>query len=276
MTVATPARVHILLARDARTAVVIRRGPTRKVCIVGWNREDDTFHVGQWLYGRIYERRCDLSPDGKHFLYFAMNGQWQSEVLGSWSAVSRAPYLRALGLWAKGDCWNGGGLFLTNRKFWLNDGCGHREIHDHTSMKIEKAHPQANVYGGECPGVYYIRLQRDGWELVSRGPDGQGGRITQFRKRINEHWTLLKHARETIPHTVGRGCYFDEHSLAKKGESGSVRLAQWEWADVDGGRVVWVDAGKLYAGRVGSEGLGKSRMLYDFNPMTYERRTAPY
>lgn len=99
-----PARVHPILARNARTAVIIRRGPSKAVCTMLWDRGRDEFKLGQWLRGRIYERRCDLSPDGKHFIYFAMNGKWDGPVKGSWTAISRAPYLKALALWPWGDC----------------------------------------------------------------------------------------------------------------------------------------------------------------------------
>ena len=80
-----------------------------------WDRATDTFALGQWLIGRIYERRADLSPDGRHMIYFARDARWQSETGGSWTAVSRAPWLRAVTLWAKGDCWQGGGLFSMSR-----------------------------------------------------------------------------------------------------------------------------------------------------------------
>src|SRR6266542_1526440 len=163
-----PSRLHALLASDSNMGVVIRRGPSRKVCVIGWDRETDEFVVGQLFYGRIYERRCDLSPDGRQLLYFAMNGQWGSEVLGSWTAVSSAPYLKALGLWAKGDCWNGGGLFVSNHEFWLNDGYGHKTMQEAPSLKHRSDCPWPNGYGGECPGVDYVRLQRDGWELAGR------------------------------------------------------------------------------------------------------------
>src|SRR5437667_11968152 len=58
-----PARLHVLFAREAKIGLVIRRGPSKSVCTVLWNRERDTFKLGQWMRGRIYERRCDLSPD---------------------------------------------------------------------------------------------------------------------------------------------------------------------------------------------------------------------
>ena len=66
-----PARLHVILAREAPLAVVIRRGPAKQVCTVLWNRRTDEFTLGQWLKGRIYEDRCDLSPDGRYFIYFA-------------------------------------------------------------------------------------------------------------------------------------------------------------------------------------------------------------
>ena len=86
-----PARLHVLLAREAPVGLIIRRGPSHSVASVLWNRRTDRFTLGQWLRGRIYERRCDLSPDGTHVIYFAMNGRWQSDVKGSYTAIARAP-----------------------------------------------------------------------------------------------------------------------------------------------------------------------------------------
>ncbi|EDN66679.1 conserved hypothetical protein [Beggiatoa sp. PS] len=121
-----PARLHVLFARESRFAVVIRRGPSKQVCTIGWDRRKDKFSMGQWLKGKIYERRCDISPNGQYLIYFAMNGKPRSEVRGSWTAISKAPYLKAIGLWAKGDCWHGGGLFLSNTEFWLNELYAHK------------------------------------------------------------------------------------------------------------------------------------------------------
>src|SRR5690242_7373271 len=86
-----PARMHVLLAREAKVGLVIRRGPSKSVCTVLWDRKRDTFKLGQWMRGRIYERRSDLSPNGKLLIYFAMNGHWESETKGAWTAISRVP-----------------------------------------------------------------------------------------------------------------------------------------------------------------------------------------
>lgn len=53
-------RLHVLLARSADTAVVFRRGPSKRVATFSWDRATDEVKLGQWLKGRIYERRADL------------------------------------------------------------------------------------------------------------------------------------------------------------------------------------------------------------------------
>ena len=271
-----PARLHVLLAREASTAVVIRRGPTRHTAVIGWDRKADRFKLGQWLYGRIYERRCDLSPDGRHLIYFAMNGRWQSNAKGAWTAISRAPYLKAVSLFAKGDCWHGGGLFQTSRDYWLNDGCGHQVLDEDRRLRKVAAYPWHEHYGGECLGVYYIRLQRDGWQMKYTSPDGEGGQVSLFEKRINGHWVLRKHAHATLHRPVGRGVYFDTHELFNARTGEVLPKAQWEWAELDGRRLVWTADGCLFAGTVGAKGLESEKMLHDFRPMQFEKLAAPY
>jgi len=59
--------MYAILPRKAPFGAVFRRGPSKSVLLIGWNTSNDTFQQGQWLRGRIYERRCDLSPDGNYF-----------------------------------------------------------------------------------------------------------------------------------------------------------------------------------------------------------------
>ena len=65
------ARLHVLLAREARLGLVIRHGTAKSVCTLLWDRKKDKFALGQWMRGRIDIETCDLSPDGEHFLYAA-------------------------------------------------------------------------------------------------------------------------------------------------------------------------------------------------------------
>ena len=66
------ARLYGILARNAKRAVVFRRGPNKQVLLVLWNTETDEFAEGQWLKGRIYERHpieyMRLTRDGWRFV----------------------------------------------------------------------------------------------------------------------------------------------------------------------------------------------------------------
>jgi hypothetical protein len=271
-----PPRLHVLLARDASAAVVIRRGPSRHTAIIGWDRKTDKFKMGQWFYGRIYERRCDLSPNGVHLIYFAMNARWESSVKGSWTAISRAPYLKAVSLFAKGDCWHGGGLFQTSSDYWLNDGYGHELQMEDRHLRRVVNYPWHEKYGGECLGVYYIRLQRDGWLLKHWEPDGEKGRVTIFEKPVKDHWILRKRAHAGLYRSVGRGVYFDTHELVNSRTGEVIPKVDWEWAELDGKRLIWAANGCLYSGRLGVKGMYSEEFLHDFSPMQFERLEAPY
>lgn len=275
MTPRIPARLHILLAAEAKVGVVWRRGPSKQVACILWDRKKDTFELGQWLKGRVYERRSDLSPDGKHLIYFAMDGKWQGPMKGSWTAVSRAPYLKALALYSKGDCWHGGGLWTGDRSYWLNDGYGHQEVRAAQRISRDRSWHPSPYWGGECTGVYYPRLQRDGWRYIGREVLGPWKVISTFEKPLPRGWTLRKLAHEEISELPGKGCYWDEHVL----EHGStvIKRPDWEWADLDGSSLVWAEKGCLYRARIDpTQGHVEQKLLHDFNKMEFERKVAPY
>ena len=271
-----PARLHVLLAREAPIGLVIRRGPSRQVCTLLWDRRTDRFTLGQWFKGRIYERRCDLSPDGKHFIYFAMDGKWQSLSKGSWSAISRAPYMKASAFFPKGDSWQGGGLFLDNFRYWLNgDGC-HLQGRDSTRLYRDQAYRPAGGRGGECLGVYYPRLLRDGWMLTDCLSAGSTDQCDIFEKPLGNGCILRKYVHAQIGSPPGKGCYWDEHELVRPQTNLCLKQPHWDWADLDGSRLVWTEGGRLWTASLTDSSLAEPRQLHDFNHMTFERRTAPY
>lgn len=271
-----PARLHILLAKDVPFGVIIRRGPSKRTCTIGWNREDDTFSVGQWLKGRIYERRSDLSPDGRHMIYFAMNGKWHSEVKGAWTAISRTPYLKAVGLWAKGDCWHGGGLFIKSHQYWINGGEVHTTLRAPSSLQRVTEYPDYVCYGGECPGVYYLRLKRDGWRYICRNTPGKLHSIDIFEKPFCNNYILRKYAHATCQKPKGKGCYYDEHQVENTKTGEKISGTHWEWADIDRNRLVFAENGKLFARRFHAVRISDPEELYDFNSMEFTQIKAPY
>lgn len=273
-----PARIHVLLARDAPVGLVIRRGPSKCVATLQWDRRTDEFLLGQWLKGRIYERRCDLSPDGTHFLYFAMNGKREGEARGSWTAISRAPYLKALAIFPKGDCWHGGGLWTGDRTYWLNEGYGesHTVLRDSQLVRRDPRWRPAENYGGESPGVYYPRLIRDGWTLNNADYTEEWHDRIHFEKPCPAGWLLRKIAHAQLGAPPGKGSYWDEHELYHAASGVLMPLPQSEWAELDGERLVWAAEGRLHAASLNPEGLVDQKLLFDFNDMSFKPIAAPY
>lgn len=271
-----PARLHVLLASQAPVGVIIRRGPAKSVCSILWNRKTDSFELGQWLRGRIYERRADISPDGRHMIYFAMNGKWESETKGAWTAISRTPWLKAEVLLGKGDCWNGGGLFTSNSRYWLNGGSGHFPIRDDGTLRQDLEFKPPAYYGGECLSVYYVRLRRDGWVLKTRLANSKWDGCTIFEKRLPKGWILRKLAHEQTGAPPGKGCYWDEHELEQPERRLLLPFPSWEWADWEGKQLAWAEDGCLYRAPLHSKELGAAKLLFDANGMTFEAIEAPY
>jgi hypothetical protein len=137
-------RLFVIMAQRSPRAVILRRGPSRWYHLIRWNTAKDEFEYGAWFKGRIYEERCDLSPDGELFVYFALqDSRWQTSYHGAWTAVSRAPWLHALALWPEGSTWGGGGRFVADRELILRNG-GLKEHPDHPARGLTLA-------AGACP-----------------------------------------------------------------------------------------------------------------------------
>jgi len=130
-------RLFIIVARDAPVALILRRGPSKWYHLLRWRMDNDAFEAGAWFDGRIYEERCDLSPDGNLVVCFCHGGAYRPGYTDSWTAVSRAPWLHALALWPWGTTYGGGGRFLANRRLIL-----------HANMPVE-IHPEHPGYGLE-------------------------------------------------------------------------------------------------------------------------------
>jgi hypothetical protein len=163
-----------IVARDGRSAVVLRRGPSRSVLLLRWWLGSDRIEEGQRFRGRVHEDRCDLSPDGEYLLYFAAKPK---DPFGTWSAISRPPFFTALALWPKGDRWGGGGLFLGPRQVALDHPSTEQSLAPgfalpkdwrvermvYSQVSHESAADPNLVIGG---GIEYRRMLRDGWTYI--------------------------------------------------------------------------------------------------------------
>ncbi|MFT7519902.1 MAG: hypothetical protein ACI9MC_002046 [Kiritimatiellia bacterium] len=259
------ARLHALVARDAPTAVVLRRGPSNKVATIGWDLRDDTFTLGQWYRGRIYPYDSDISPDGTHWIYFALNGKRHEETKGSYTVLARTPYLKALGLWPVGSTWGGGGgLFSKNGEYWPFST---------EPMIAPPDQPRADseFLNGEgwYRGPHHLsRLVRDGWTLVSEPDKESADYVHGFTRPTLGEWVMGREVH--IRHEV--------FELRHPSSRQVIALDDWEWADVDvpRERLVWASQGCMWSGQLASSGLVNVTLLADLNDMRFHRTRAPY
>ena len=318
-----PARLHVILAREAPKAVVFRRGPTGRVCTLGWDLETDTFTMGQWLKGRIYEYRSDLSPDGEHLIYFAADfrrpdtiseyaeklredsfgprpedcadyakqireirlahdgeiGRFAASPEASsptWTAVSRAPYLKALDLWFNGSAWNGGGLFLNKTKVWLNTPAPGIAVpycaRAGSGLDVTQEFPFDSNFGGECPGVYCHRLARDGWIAKHQSQNS-----IVYEKSLAFGWALQKLFVSGRPGSDGYGCYWERHRIIHPERRLKIDGSGWRWADYDAprNRILYAKNGAVFSLPVAAD-FGTPVMVRNFNDMKFEAIKAPY
>ncbi|MDX2015872.1 MAG: hypothetical protein SFW67_37105 [Myxococcaceae bacterium] len=110
----------MIFAAEAPVGVVIARGPSRWTNVSRWDVMTDTVTRGAWFKGRLYETKCDLSPDGELFLAALFKGRRAgTPFTDSWTAISRLPWLYALALWPIGTTYGGGGRFVGPREVTL-------------------------------------------------------------------------------------------------------------------------------------------------------------
>lgn len=281
----TPAscRLSVLLAPAAPRGVILRRGPTRWVQLVTWDTATDTFRPGQWFHGRVYERRCDLSPDGSLFLYFASKFDRRTladrEYTYAWTAVSKPPYFTALALWPKGDCWHGGGLFASARHVWLNHRPERATPHPKHLPRGLVVVPNPEACGEDFP-VYSRRMSRDGWVLKRDGVYAPAGGLG-WRTEQAEVWErpgfvgghVLCRRTDAISFTTPGGPYIESFRLLLAG-GGEASIPDASWADRDqAGRLVFARGGKLFAGEVAGGQLAE-RELTDLSANQPERVVA--
>jgi hypothetical protein len=100
---------------------------------------------------------------------------------------------------------------------------------------------------------------------------------TIFRRGgLPKGWVLEKSAHATFDPAASCGCYYDTHRLLHPESETVMDHPEWEWADLDRKRLVWVSKGVLYTAKVHGKGLGDVKALHDFNDMTFEAIAAPY
>ena len=166
-----------IVARDAPTAVILRRGPTRFTRLLRWDLRDDTVRAGQWLIGRVAPGPCGLSPDGELLIYEARKGTQ------TFTAVSRPPYFTALAFWEYASPWTGGGFFSANEvtdvwSYFATNGRRSVPIYGAARRAPEANHGWCTTDDGtvQKPNPVRLRLRL---ERTPTGKDRQSYRVAE-------------------------------------------------------------------------------------------------
>lgn len=239
------ARLHILLARESPFGLVIRHGTAKSVCTLLWDRRNDQFTLGQWLRGRIEPDLCDLSPDGRHFLYSARRADRSPSA---WTAVSRSPYLKALAYYPGNGA---GGWFVNDQEYCIPGRPSTEQDRESDEVRRTTLAPPESLL--------LARRLREGWAIDEARPKILGW--TELIRPAGAGWEL-RH-RFSIGYRLRRG-------------TRSIDTHDWDWADMDGQRLVWTRAGCLWASSLEPGGLHGVSRLHDFNGMKFEALIAPY
>jgi hypothetical protein len=265
-----PARLHVLLASKVPLAVVLRRGPSMQVCTILWNRKHDTFQMGQWLKGRIYERCSDLSPDGKSLITYVTKGRKQ-DVGYNWLAISEAPYLKAhvlsegIGVSFRGAIWQGNTRYWADRFFLGDDLTTHPKFTRVETCRWSLGPP------GSFFSTYFARHFRDGWLFQSVTVNNEANHLYHFTKPIHQSWKLHKSYNDRRS-----GKTEENYSLHRLESNKTFDFPAWEWADWVDNRLVWATEGRLETGTLTTTGITDIRVLKEFNDMNFEQILAPY
>ena len=207
------ARIHILAAKDAPIAVLLRRKPSRWSHVVRWNTESGEWESGSWHGGRIYPLKCDLED----------NGEWMT-CLGAGlggretaNALLRPPSLEPVASAENLGTYGGGGLFTGPRTVawswaalwagwsgWKGSG-KHPFSFKRLAGRTALPH-NVTVNLGE---VFLRRMLRTGWRVAAAGKSGQVGELEIGGIRILTE--LEFSSQPTAQHPVLRASYCGYH-----------------------------------------------------------------
>jgi hypothetical protein len=258
-----------IVARDAPTAVIFRRGPSRHTRLLRWDLRDNDIRAGQWLVGRLGPAPCGLSPSGDLLIYEARKGA------RTFTAISRAPFFTALAFWEYSSPWMGGGFFANDTTVVLG---------------LKFANPRS---AGDFPAGFEVT---DAWsyfavdgrppdtiaEVVAKDPVATqgwlhaGAGVLRKQNPVRLRLALLK--------AKPRGARQLAHSVVEEAHSAKETakvhdLAAVDWADwAPDGTLLLGQAGRLYRQEMPrslTDPLEPPRLIADLTDQSFESIIAP-
>ncbi|MCL4267397.1 MAG: hypothetical protein KJ069_29740 [Anaerolineae bacterium] len=216
-------------------------------------------------------------------IYFASKFNRKSvtdtEYTYAWTAISKPPWLTALALWPKGDCWHGGGHLRDNKTVMVNhrpEIMRSRPKHLPPRWMNIVANPEAS---GEDEPIYSRRLTRDGWRVVQ---DWQI-EYTKSRQGFVTHQPeirIIQHPDRSLDLSMKRYLngfrYYEMYALSDRKTGATVNLDNAECAQWDHqGRLAFTGSGKLHVGYLTEGAKLVTKEIADFNHQEPEEVESP-
>jgi len=245
-----PCRLFVYLARSAPIGVVLRRGPTDWARLSLWRTDTDVVEHGQWIKGRVYERRSDVSADGRLFAAFVRQSGGRQRERGAadtWIALSRPPYFTAQAVWFIGGTYHTGAFFPGDDSLWLGFSDDTAPDVGQTPAGLRIAAPRSILYVDGTSEwtdrtVHFNRLLRDGWTILENEPYA-----TLWQRRHPQGGSTLRMTHVFDDFTNIGGPYVVEYSVTT--DAGlSYDVGRATWAD-------WDQQGRLVVARQGQLGV---------------------
>ncbi len=198
-----------------------------------WDLGAPAYLPGAWLAGTIYPQRCDLSPDGRWFAYFALKPSARWELGTTYVAISRLPWLTALAGWATNGTWTRGVHFLEDRSVW--------EVSE--PPDLGDLGPVRKVFGMRPSRADSFAIERRrGWtetaDTPSRAPDDawderRGDAIVMEKARPGSDGSTRITVRGTYAagrelHGVRTDIRYELHEDGRSGHLDDVQWADWD------------------------------------------------
>ena len=246
---------------------VIRRGPSSWCRVYRWDPARRTIEPGSWFHGTIYPQRCDLSPDGRWLVYFALKGNAGWQIGQTYLAVSRLPWLNALVAWSTCGTWTRGLHFTDDRGRF-----------DPADPDHGDAAPLRRRFGlaGTSPVTFAVERRR-GWQETPDTPPRSS--LDAWDERRADEVTMVRaHPRigDLQLLVSGRHAAFRDHApawgrpryrLGSRTERTQLEEAQWADWSATGDLLVATTAGAL---EIRSQPFGRDDVVWRY-PMASER-----
>ena len=273
-------KIRGYIATEKNKIVFLYRRSNKITYLISLNyqQERDCIQIGSRFYGRIYPNRCDISPDGNYFLYFAMGSSQQQYIkkLYCWTGICTPPSIKANILFAHQDTWGGGGRFIDNRSVFISPGM---EPDFDIKQNYKFDNYQITFRGKLKNGESWNSGK--GWKLAETQivPNyGDKYPIPKYWTKTNGRITLIKHLnyssflKSKDGHTMGS---YDLHSYEIEDNKNRVRYSLNDrgeiclWADFDNlGRLIIARNSKIFIDRNFKNIIDqKSTKTFDFEKL---------